>query len=195
MQKFYAYISRMKLIQRWGLMRNTQSENDMEHSLQVAIIAHGLANIANMKYKKNIDTEHVLALAIYHDVSEVITGDLPTPIKYHNNELKGAYKKLEHSANGLLLDMLNKEYRNEYEKYLIPDTAGYEWKLVKAADRLCAYIKCIEEEHAGNKEFLKAKESILKSIKSMNIPEVDIFMEESMPCFAMSLDELSVELN
>ncbi len=191
MNHFFAYLSRMKLIQRWGLMRNTRPENDMEHALQAAIIAHGLAAIAVTRFSKKVNPDHVMALAIYHDAGEVITGDLPTPVKYHNPFMRTEYKKLEELANHKLLSMLPPDLQPGYEPYLIHRDDSYEWRLVKAADRICAYIKCVEEEKAGNSEFLQAKASILKSIQENELPEVHTFMAECVPSFGLSLDELS----
>ena len=195
MNHFFAYLSRMKLIQRWGLMRNTRPENDMEHALQAAIIAHGLAAVAVTRFSKKVNPDHVMALAIYHDAGEVITGDLPTPVKYHNPFMRTEYKKLEELANRKLLSMLPKDLQPAYEPYLIHRDDTYEWKLVKAADRICAYIKCVEEEKAGNSEFHVAKASVLKSIQENELPEVKIFMAEFVPSFGLSLDELSGEGN
>ncbi|MDY5730202.1 MAG: 5'-deoxynucleotidase [Eubacteriales bacterium] len=191
MQHFYAYISRLKYIRRWGLMRNTQEENDMEHSLQVAFIAHGLALYAKYELKKEVDPNLVMALACYHDVSEVITGDLPTPIKYKNEDIKQSYKQLENNACQQLLKMLHKPMRAIYEPYLQPDESIYEWKLVKAADKLCAYIKCLEEVKAGNSEFLQAKKTVYNSILAMQMEEVQHFILHSLDSFGLSLDELS----
>lgn len=191
MKHFFAYLSRMKLIQRWGLMRNTRQENVMEHALQAAMIAHGLAAIAQIRFQKKVNPEHIMALAIYHDAGEVITGDLPTPVKYHNVFMKTEYKKLEEVASHKLLSMLPCDLQASYQPYLLPDVDSYEWKLVKAADRICAYIKCIEEEKAGNSEFMQAKATIRKSILEIDMPEVQSFMEEFVPSFALSLDELS----
>ncbi len=191
MKHFFAYLSRMKLIQRWGLMRNIRPENDMEHALQAAIIAHGLAAVAVTRFARQVNPEHVMALAIYHDAGEVITGDLPTPVKYHNPFMRTEYKKLEELANHKLLTMLPKDLQPAYEPYLIHREDTYEWKLVKAVDRICAYIKCVEEEKAGNSEFLQAKASVLKSIQEIGLPEVQAFMAEFVPSFALSLDELS----
>ncbi len=191
MNHFFAYLSRMKLIQRWGLMRNTRPENDMEHALQAAIIAHGLAAIAVARFSKKVDPDHVMALAIYHDAGEVITGDLPTPVKYHNPFMRTEYKKLEEMANQKLLSMLPPDLQPGYEPYLIHRDDSCEWRLVKAADRICAYIKCVEEEKAGNSEFLQAKASILKSIQENELPEVHTFMAEFVLSFGLSLDELS----
>ena len=191
MKHFFAYLSRMKLIQRWGLMRNTRPENDMEHSLQAAIIAHGLAVVAVTRFQKEVNPEHVMALAVYHDAGEVITGDLPTPVKYYNPFMRTEYKKLEELANHKLLSMLPGDMRPAYEPYLIHRDDSYEWRLVKAADRICAYIKCMEEEMAGNSEFLQAKASVLKSIQEIDLVEVKAFMAEFVPAFGLSLDELS----
>ncbi len=191
MKHFFAYLSRMKLIQRWGLMRNIRPENDMEHALQAAIIAHGLAAMAVTRFAKKVNPEHVMALAIYHDAGEVITGDLPTPVKYHNPFMRTEYKKLEELAHHKLLSMLPPDLQPSYEPYLIHQDDTYEWKLVKAADRICAYIKCVEEEMAGNSEFLQAKSSVLKSIQENELPEVQAFMTEFVPSFGLSLDELS----
>jgi len=191
MKHFFAYLSRMKLIQRWGLMRNTRPENDMEHALQAAIIAHGLAVLAVTRFAKRVNPEHVMALAVYHDAGEVITGDLPTPVKYHNPFMRTEYKKLEELAFQKLLSMLPHDLQPAYEPYLVHHDETYDWKLVKAADRICAYIKCVEEEQAGNSEFLQAKASVLKSIQDIDLPEVQAFMAEFVPSFGLSLDELS----
>ncbi|NCB35410.1 MAG: 5'-deoxynucleotidase, partial [Clostridia bacterium] len=150
---FFAYLSRMRFINRWGLMRNTMPENDMEHAMQCAMIAHGLALIGNTRYRRQYKPEHVMALALYHDASEVITGDLPTPIKYNNPAIKAEYRKIEALASSRLLSMLPKDIMPAYSELITPDTANEEWRLVKAADRLCAYIKCLEEAKAGNAEF------------------------------------------
>jgi 5'-deoxynucleotidase len=191
MKHFYAYLSRMKLIQRWGLMRNTRPENDMEHALQAAIIAHGIAIVAATRFSREVDPEHVMALAVYHDAGEVITGDMPTPVKYHNPFMRTEYKKLEELAHQKLLSMLPKDLQPAYVPYLDHREDSYDWKLVKAADRICAYIKCMEEEKAGNSEFLQAKISVLKSRQEIDLPEVQAFMAEFVPSFALSLDELS----
>ncbi len=191
MKHFYAYLSRMKFIQRWGLMRNTQPENDMEHALQAALIAHGLAILADTRFHRQVDPEHVMALAVYHDAGEVITGDLPTPVKYHNPFMRTEYKKLEDLAAQTLLSMLPEDMQSAYQPYLVHAEDNYEWRLVKAADRICAYIKCVEEEKAGNTEFHLAKASVLKSIQEIDMPEVQAFMAEFVPSFALSLDELS----
>jgi 5'-deoxynucleotidase len=191
MNPFFAYLNRLKLIRRWGLMRNTVPENDMEHSMQCALIAHGLAVIAKERHGRDVNPETVLSLALYHDVGEVITGDLPTPVKYKNPEIKTAYKRIESMASVQLLDMLPGDLRSAYEPYLVPDEKTYPWRLVKAADRICAYIKCIEENNLGNREFDQARATVLESIRQSDLPEVAEFMRDFAPSFELSLDELS----
>ena len=191
MNPFFAYLNRLKLIRRWGLMRNTIPENDMEHSMQCALIAHGLAVLARERHGKDVNPETVLAYALYHDVGEVITGDLPTPVKYKNPEIKGAYKRIEALASEQLLAMLPPDLLPAYRHYLLPDETTYEWKLVKAADRISAYIKCIEEQNLGNREFEQAKQFVLESIRQNAMPEVAEFMAEFIPSFELSLDQLS----
>ena len=191
MNHFFAYLDRLKLIRRWGLMRNTMPENDMEHSMQTALIAHGLAALAKSRYQRNVDPEHVVMLALYHDASEVITGDLPTPVKYKSPEIQGAYRDLEENARKRLLGMLPEDLQPAFASYIIPDETTCEWKLVKAADRISAYLKCIEEEKMGNREFAHAKASILESLEQNPLPEVRDFMREFVPSFSLSMDELS----
>jgi 5'-deoxynucleotidase len=186
---FAALLFRMKYINRWSLMRNTESENIAEHSLEVAIISHLLATIKNNYYNGNLDPNYVAVLAMFHDASEIITGDMPTPIKYFNPELNEAYKNVEKIANQKLLSMLPDDLKETYQKILFHE-GNEEWALVKAADKLAAYIKCIEEEKAGNKEFIKAKESIFNSINEMNRPEVKHFVDLFMCSFSLTLDEL-----
>ena len=190
MFKFFAYLDRMKYIKRWSLMRSVREENIMEHSQQVAVIAHALAVINRKVFGGNADTEKTVLLAQYHEVGEVITGDLPTPIKYFNPEIKTAYKDLEHKSCERILAMLPDGFAEEYEKYILPDENCYEYKLVKGADRLSAYLKCVEEIKAGNSEFKKAKSSIEKDLKSQKIPEIDFFLENFAPAFSLTLDEL-----
>ena len=188
---FFAYMNRMKYIRRWGLMRNTQVENDMEHSLQTAMIAHGIALIGNKRFERDYDAEHIMALAVYHDASEVITGDLPTPIKHNNPVIKDEYHRLESIANQRLLAMLPEDLREEYTSLIDADENTPEWKIVKAADRISAYIKCVEERKAGNREFVEAEMSTLAAIRADALPEVQVFMEQFAPGFALSLDEIS----
>ena len=187
---FFAYLSRLKLIRRWSLMRNTVPENDAEHSLQVAMIAHAIAVIARDRYGKQVNPEHVLSLAVYHDATEVMTGDLPTPVKYHNDELRGAYHRLESLSADRLLALLPEDLQPAFTPYMKQES-GYEHTLVKAADRISAYIKCMEEQRAGNREFDYAAENVRKSIASIDLPEVRDFLTDFLPAFDMTLDELN----
>ena len=184
---FYAIMSRMKNIFRWGLMRNTRRENLSEHSLEVAQIAHALAIINRNRLGGNADPNFVSVVALYHDSSEIITGDMPTPIKYYNEDIKSAYKKIEETAEIQLTEMLPEDFRADFHKIYNPDPETR--RLVKAADKISALIKCIEELNMGNKEFEVANNSTLKSIKNMNCPEADIFLKEFIPSFYLSLDE------
>ncbi len=188
---FFAYLSRMKYIARWGLMRNMLPENDMEHSMQAAMFAHAIAVIGNERYNKNYDAEHIMALALYHDASEVITGDLPTPVKHNNAAIKKEYNKIEEIAVERLLFMLPQDLVKYYRPLISADTKTPEWRIVKAADRICAYVKCLEEKAAGNMEFAQAESGILSSIRAIELPEVKDFMDEFIPGFAMTLDQIS----
>ena len=190
MYKFYAYLNRMKDIKRWSLMRSVREENIMEHSQAVAVIAHALALINNRILGGNADINKTVLLAQYHEVGEVITGDLPTPIKYFNPEIKTAYKDLEKTACKRILGMLPEELKADYEKYILPDESAYEYKLVKGADRLAAYLKCVEELKCGNSEFKKAKETVLQDLKAMGLAEVEYYLKNFAPAFGLSLDEL-----
>ena len=187
---FFAYLSRLKLISRWSLMRNTQPENDAEHSLQVAMIAHAVAVIGRSRYARDVDPEHVLSLAVYHDATEVMTGDLPTPVKYHNDELRGAYRRLEDVSADRLLSLLPDDLRPAFSPYL-KQASGYEHDVVKAADRISAYVKCLEEKRAGNREFDYAAENVKQSIDAIALPEVKDFLTDFLPAFEMTLDELN----
>ena len=178
---FFAYIARMRYITRWALMRNTFSENVQEHSHMVAVLAHALAVIRNRVYGGQIDAGQVAAVALYHDASEIITGDMPTPIKYYAPEIRDAYKKVEAVACGRLLAMLPDE---------LDCADGEVLELVKAADKLSAYIKCVEELKAGNAEFRRAAEQTRAALDAMHLPELDYFMEHCMESFSMTLDEL-----
>ena len=190
MHHFFAYMARLKHIRRWGLMRSALPENDAEHSLQVAMIAHGLAVIARERYHRAVEPEHVLALAVYHDATEVITGDMPTPVKYHSDTLRGAYRALEDMAADRLTAMLPEGMRPAFASYLRPEEDDA-WQLVKAADKISAYVKCVEEQRAGNHEFDAAGENIRASLEAMMLPEVRDFMAEFVPSFALTLDELN----
>ena len=190
MSKFFAYLNRMKYIKRWSLMRSIREENIMEHSQQVAVIAHALALINNKVFGGNVDANKVVLLAQYHEVGEVITGDLPTPIKYFNPEIKTAYKDLEKNACERIVGMLPEEFQDEYVKLIMPDENSLEYKLVKCADRLSAYLKCVEEVKAGNSEFKKAKTTIGNELKKCGVKEVDYYLKEFAPAFDLTLDEL-----
>lgn len=194
---FFAMMQRMRYINRWGLMRNTQPENIQEHSLQVGMIAHGLAVIRKIHFAGTmpaVDPDRVLAYAIYHDATEILTGDLPTPVKYHNTEIRNAYHKVEELATDTLLGMLPDDMLPVYSELLRPDrtdpSVDVIMQLVKAADRIAAYVKCIEEEKAGNGEFHEAQAGIRTLIEEIDLPEVSWFMEKFMPAYAMSLDQL-----
>lgn len=190
MFKFFAFINRMKYIKRWSLMRSIREENIMEHSQQVSVIAHVLALTQNKLYGGSVDVNKVVLLAQYHEVGEVITGDLPTPIKYFNPEIKAAYKDLEKNACVRILNMLPEELKDDYKEFIIPDENTEEYRLVKYADRLAAYIKCVEEVKAGNSEFKKAKNSIGAELKACKNQAVLYYLKEFMPAFELSLDEL-----
>ena len=187
---FFAYVSRLRYIRRWGLMRSVMPENDAEHSLQVAMIAHAIAIIGRDTYGRDVDPEHVLALGVYHDVSEVITGDMPTPVKYQTDELRKSYKDVERMANDRLLSMLPDGMRTAYEPYLSAPE-GYDRQVVKEAASISAYLKCLEEKRAGNREFEAAGESIKRGLEQIDLPEVQDFIREFIPSFELSLDELN----
>ncbi len=192
MNHFFAYLSRMKLIQRWGLMRNTQTENIQEHSLQVAQIAHGLALISNVFYGGKFDPERIMALAVFHEVGEVITGDIATPIKYWNPEVNKAFKSMEEIAKKRLYSMLPLELKEAYNSYFFYQESDKEnWKIVKAADKISAYLKCIEELKTGNGEFLQAEKSIKTEIDQIQLAAVKYFMDCFVPSFSLTLDELN----
>lgn len=188
---FFAFLSRMKHIHRWSLMRNVTSENIQEHSLQAAMIAHALALIKNRHFNGNVNAERVALLAMYHDCNETITGDLPTPIKYFNPEINKAYHELECISKEKLLSMLPEELEALYRPVLFFDEDSEEGELIKAADRICAYVKCIEESKAGNGEFEKAKQTIQRKIEACDSPEVHFFMKHFVYAFTLTLDELN----
>lgn len=187
---FFAVISRMKYINRWGLMRNSRYETLSEHSFDVAVIAHALAVIKNTYFGGGADAERIAVLALYHDAPEILTGDLPTPVKYYNDETKAAYNKVEETAIQRFIDMLPSEMQSEYKKIFIKsDEEDYNWKIVKAADSISALIKCIEEEKCGNCEFKGAKAGIEQKVKNIDLPEVKYFIQNMLPGFELSLDE------
>ncbi len=194
MSHFFAHLSRLKLINRWPLMRNVRTENVSEHSLQVAFVAHALAIIKNRKFNGNLNAERIALLAMYHDASEVITGDLPTPIKYHNPKIAYEYKKIEKVAQQKLIEMLPKELQHDFRCLLDEHYYSEEEKaLVKQADALCAYLKCLEELSAGNNEFIQAKARLENTLAIRQSPEMDYFMAVFVPSFSLSLDEISLD--
>ena len=186
---FFAYISRMRFIQRWALMRNTAPENVQEHSHQVAVLAHALAVIRKEKFGGAIDPGAVAVAALYHDASEILTGDMPTPIKYDNPAIQHAYKEVEAVAEKKLLHMLPQELQSVYAPILTPTDPDVE-RLVKAADKLSAYIKCVEELKAGNTEFREAAAQTRKALEGYGLPEVAYFLDTFIDSFSLTLDEL-----
>ncbi|MCW6611356.1 5'-deoxynucleotidase [Yersinia ruckeri] len=191
---FFAHLSRLKLINRWPLMRNVRTENVSEHSLQVSFVAHALAIIKNRKFNGNLNAERIALLAMYHDASEVITGDLPTPIKYYNPQIAHEYKKIEKVAQQKLVEMLPAELQQDFRCLLDEHYYSEEEKaLVKQADALCAYLKCLEELSAGNNEFIQAKARLEKTLAMRQSPEMDYFMVVFVPSFSLSLDEISLD--
>ncbi len=192
MSHFFALLSRMKYINRWALMRNTSEESLSVHTLDVAMIAHALAEIGNTRLGKNYDSGRAAVLAMYHDASEIITGDMPTPIKYKNDIIKEAYKQIESGANDRLLDTLPDDLKAVYRPILhLDDEKDKELlPLVKAADKLSALIKCIEEMKIGNREFKIAEKTTRASVEKMKLPEADVFLKEFVESYKLSLDEL-----
>lgn len=189
---FFAYMARMKLIRRWGLMKSVTDENIAEHSAQVAQIAHALALIKNKKFGGNINADRVTTIAIYHETSEVLTGDLPTPIKYYNDDIRNSYKDIERKANDKLLLTIPEDFREDYSSIIEVDPSSDEYKLVKAADKLSAYIKAVEEMQSGNREFAMAQKALAKEVENYacTMPEVRWFCDTYLESFKKTLDEL-----
>lgn len=188
---FYAYISKLRWLQRWGLKRNTVNENVMEHSWEVATIAHALALIKNRFFGGTLDVNAVVVAALYHDCGEVITGDLPSPIKYHTPEITQAYKAIERQAEQELLNLLPDELQADYRDVLIEDQIAEEHRtIIKAADTIAAFIKCRTEVKAGNQEFSKAEEAVKARLEGLNMPEVTYFMDTFIDSYSLTLDEL-----
>lgn len=186
---FFAMLSRMKHIARWGLMRNVREENLSEHSLETAFIAHALCKINNVRLGGNLNPDRAAVLAMFHDTSEIITGDLPTPIKYKNEQIKSVYKEIERSAAEQLIEMLPSDLQDEYREIYSEDNAEL-GKIVRAADKISALIKCIEEGRMGNDEFRIAEKSILSSIKELQCAEADIFISEFLGSYRLTIDEM-----
>ncbi|MBR0414910.1 MAG: 5'-deoxynucleotidase [Clostridia bacterium] len=189
-QHFFAIISRMKYINRWGLMRNTRYETLSEHSFEVAVTAHALAMIKNEMFGGSLNADRAAVLALYHDAPEILTGDLPTPVKYYNTQTKRAYDEVEQTSVKRLMDMLPEELKAPYESILTKaEEDDYLWQLVKAADRINALVKCIEEEKSGNREFAGAKKEIEKKVAAIDLPEVKYYIKNFLPSFGLTLDE------
>lgn len=191
MEHFFAMLSRMKYINRWGLMRSTQPENIAEHSLDVAVLAHALALLRSRRFGGDCDPERAAVLGLFHDAPEILTGDLPTPVKYHSPEIRAAYGEVEALAADRLLSMLPEALRADYAPLLKADDPRDRelLALVKAADKLSALIKCIEERKTGNREFLAAEKTLRRAVEELHLPEADAFLEEFLPSFERSLDE------
>jgi len=192
---FFAIVSRMKYIERWALMRSSRAENLSEHSLEVAMIAHALATIGNVRYGKDLDASKAALIGLYHDASEIITGDMPTPVKYHDSRIRDAYKKVEHEAEQALLAQLPDDLRPAYEELFFPGSTEddcYLRQLVKAADKISALIKCIDEAQAGNAEFKTAQATTRARVEELReqLPEVGDFVDEFLPPYGSTLDEL-----
>lgn len=190
-KSFYAYMSRLKHIKRWGLMRNNMEENVAEHTFNVTLIAHALCMIKNTYFGGAVSEKDVLAAALYHEAGEVITGDLPTPIKYFDEDITRSYKKIERHAEDTLVSMLPEEMRGQIGPYVRQEEDAEVKRIVKAADRLSAYIKCTEELKAGNREFEKACARTKEAVEGMKSPEVDYFIEHFLPGYSLTLDELN----
>ena len=191
---FFAHLSRLKLINRWPLMRNVRTENVSEHSLQVAFVAHALAVIKNKRFNGNVNPERIALLAMYHDASEVLTGDLPTPTKYYNPQITSEYKKIEKIAQNKLINMLPKELQDDFRSLIDDDYYDESEKsIVKQADALCAYLKTIEELSAGNNEFKLAEQRLKKTLSERNSPEMGYFLDIFVPSFSLSLDEITMD--
>lgn len=187
---FYAMLSRMKYINRWGLMRNTITENIAEHSLDTAVLAHSLAVIGNTYFGRKIDVQRVVVLAIFHDAPEIITGDLPTPVKYYTPEIRQAYQQVERTAIDQLLTSLPEELQNTYLEILDPQQEEEElWRYVKAADKMSALIKCVEEKRMGNMDFERAESATLEHIHALHMEEAEYFIEHFLPAYSLTLDE------
>lgn len=188
---FFAYLARMKFIKRWGLMKNTMAENIQEHSLQTSMIAHMLAVLRNARYGGHVDPERAAVLAMYHDVSEVFTGDMPTPVKYFNEDIRAMYGTIEQAAVEKLFATLPADLRDAYRAYILTPEEDPLWELAKAADTLSAYLKCVEERTAGNPEFDEAYATIRKKLEQSPVPEVHDFLATFAPSFTLTLDALN----
>ena len=188
---FFAMMARLKWIDRWALMRNSSDENLASHSLDVAMLAHALCVIGNERLGKNLNADRAAVIGLYHDVSEILTGDMPTPVKYFNRQIRSAYKDVERDANMRLLALLPQDLRAQFTHVLEPgEEYAREKRLAKGADKLSAYIKCIEERKAGNREFESAEKSTLEALHEMKLEEIEIFLKEFLPAYEKTLDEI-----
>ena len=188
---FFAMMARLKWIDRWALMRNSSDENLASHSLDVAMLAHALCVIGNERLGKNLNADRAAVIGMYHDVSEILTGDMPTPVKYFNREIRSAYKDVERDANMRLLALLPQDLRAQFTHVLEPgEKYAREKRLAKGAEKLSAYIKCIEERKAGNREFESAEKSTLEALHEMKLEEIEIFLKEFLPAYEKTLDEI-----
>lgn len=185
---FYAMLFRMKYIDRWALMRNTRKETLSEHTLETAFIAHALAVIENRRFGGTVDADRVALLALFHDAPEIITGDLPTPVKYYNDNIKTVYKEIEHEAGNSLLNLLPDDLKPDFKELIEPEDEHLK-KIVKAADKLSALIKCRDEISFGNRDFISAEKSTVKAVEEIDLPSAKVFLEEFLPSFSLPLDE------
>ena len=188
--EFFALLFRSKNINRWGMMRNMFPENLSSHSWETAVLTHALALIGNKHFSKKYNTEKLVLFALYHDVSEILTGDLPTPVKYYNDDIKTAYKKIEEKAEEKLMSLLSLDYRKDFEELFY--LSCEEHKIVKSADKLCAYIKCLDELSCSNKEFIKAEKTIKESLNSSDCEEAQYFIENYLHAFEKPLDDITL---
>ncbi len=188
--KFFAFLDRMKLIDRWALMRNTSTEDVAQHTMQVAVIAHALCTIENKIYGGELDAEKAAVIALYHETAEVVTGDLPTPVKYYDADINRAYKNIEHRAEQQLIDTLPEELKDAFKVYVQPDKDSREYRIMKCADKMSALIKCVEELAVGNNEFKSAYEGTLKELQSAPEKSVAYFLKVFIPAYSMNLDSL-----
>lgn len=191
MSSFFAFLKRMRFINRWSLMRNTETENIQEHSLEVAMVAHNLAALKNEYFGGELDINKVAVIAMYHEVSEIFTGDMPTPIKYFDPKLRALYGEIETLAQEKMLTTLPEQLQSVYRPIIVDAESSPEWTIVKTADIISAYMKCVTELKAGNDEFKEAHDTILVKLKNLNMPEVDMFLELYLPALGKSLDELN----
>lgn len=192
MSHFFAMLSRMKDISRWGLMRNTRRENLCEHSFETAVIAHALAVLRNTRFGGHANADRAAVLALFHDATEIVTGDLPTPVKYYSPRIREAYREVELVAQQKLLGLLPEDMTDVYRPLLgSPLESDRELlPLVHAADKISALIKCVEEKRLGNSEFVSAETSLCRAVREMNLPEADCFLKEFLPSYRLTLDEL-----